>query len=360
MLFNTPRPFRKIIHVDMDCFYAAIEMRDNPALVNKPIAVGGESDRRGVLCTCNYIARQFGVRSAMPTAFAYRLCPDLIVLPVNMAKYRQVARTVHDIFHEFTVQVEPLSLDEAFLDVSDISEYHGSATLIAKAIRERIWKTEKLTASAGVAPNKLLAKIASGWKKPNGLFVITPDQINVFMKELPIEQLWGVGKVTAGKLHRMNFNTCEDLQKLSLFELVNTFGKLGQHLYDQCRGIDHREVKSTRTRKSLSVEETFAFDIENLSHCIPPLTELYARLLHRLQAMKSYLSIKNQFVKLKFADFTLKTAEIVSHEINFETFWDLLAKSFTQSNKPIRLLGIGVHFDSEADTGCYLQQELEL
>jgi DNA polymerase-4 len=350
----------KIIHIDMDCFYAAIEMRDNPALKNKPVAVGGESDRRGVLCTCNYLARQYGVRSAMPTAYAYRLCPDLIVVPVNMAKYRQVAQAIHEIFHEFTEQVEPLSLDEAFLDVSDTPHYHGSATWIANAIRQKIWQEEHLTASAGIAPNKLLAKIASGWKKPNGLFTITPDEIAAFMEELPVEQLWGVGRVTAEKLHRMNLTTCADLQKVSLLELITVFGKLGQHLYDQCRGIDHRTVKAMRTRKSLSVEETFAHDIAQLSQCIQPLTELYARLIRRLQTSTSTLAIKNQFVKIKLSDFTLKTAEIASHAIRFDLYWDLLEKLLINSEQPIRLLGIGVHFDSSTSHDIYAQQELEL
>jgi DNA polymerase-4 len=190
---------RKIIHVDMDCFYAAVEIRDNPALAGKPVAVGGASDARGVLCTCNYVARKFGVRSAMATAKAYRLCPDLIVLPVDMQKYRQIARHIHAIFRDFTDLVEPLSLDEAYLDVSDALHHQGSATRMAEAIRARIWQEHQLTASAGVSSNKLLAKIASGWKKPDGLFVIEPDEIAVFMKTLPVKELYGVGKVTAQK-----------------------------------------------------------------------------------------------------------------------------------------------------------------
>lgn len=188
---------RKIIHVDMDCFYAGIEIRDNPSLATKPVAVGGASNQRGVLCTCNYIARQYGVRSAMPTAIAYRHCPDLIVLPVNMPKYRQISESIHRIFKEFTELVEPLALDEAFLDVSESSLYRGSATWIAEAIRNKIWQKEQLTASAGVAPNKFLAKIASGWNKPNGVFVIRPEQILSFVSQLPVTKLFGVGKVTA-------------------------------------------------------------------------------------------------------------------------------------------------------------------
>lgn len=192
-------PTRKIIHVDMDCFYAAIEIRDNPSLANRPVAVGEKPENRGVICTSNYIARRHGVRSAMSSATAFRLCPDLILLPVNIEKYRQVAKRIQSLFSAFTPLVEPLSLDEAYLDVTGSSHCQGSATWIAQAIRKQIWETEQLTASAGVAPNKFLAKIASGWKKPNGLFVITPPEIPAFVKNLAIEELFGVGKVTAEK-----------------------------------------------------------------------------------------------------------------------------------------------------------------
>lgn len=169
---------RKIIHIDMDCFYAAIEIRDNPSLNNKPVAVGGAANQRGVLCTCNYIARKYGVHSAMPTAVAQRLCPGLVVLPVNMPKYKSVSQSINSIFQQFTDLVEPLSLDEAFLDVTHSIYCRGSATLMAQAIRETIFKEQQLTASAGVAPNKFLAKIASAWNKPNGLFVITPEEVS--------------------------------------------------------------------------------------------------------------------------------------------------------------------------------------
>jgi len=216
---------KKIIHIDMDCFYAAVEIRDNPALADKPVAVGGLAEERGVLCTCNYIARKYKVRSAMATAYAKRLCPNLIVLPVNMNKYREVANVIHGIFREFTDLVEPLSLDEAYLDVSDSPFFQGSATLIAKAIREKIWDTVNLTASAGVAPNKFLAKIASGWNKPNGLFVVRPQDVDGFVQQLAVDELFGVGKVTAKKLHDLGLKTCLDLQKKSLPELIDHLGE---------------------------------------------------------------------------------------------------------------------------------------
>lgn len=335
---------RKIIHVDMDCFYAAIEIRDNPALVDKPVAVGASPNERGVITTCNYIARQYGVRSAMATGMAYRLCKNLIVLPVNMSKYRQVAQRVHAVFREFTDLVEPLSLDEAYLDVTNSPHCQGSATLIARAIRARIWETEKLTASAGVAPNKFLAKIASGWKKPNGLFVIRPDEIEAFIKVLPVDELYGVGKVTAARLHQLGLKTCCDLQKLSYENLIARFGKLGQHLYNQCRGIDERAVEPNRVRKSLSVERTFSRDLSNIEDCLKIIHDLYGKLLQRIQESAPERMIKNQCIKIKFNNFQITTAETLSHEINLENYLKLFRETYRKYPRPIRLLGLGLHF----------------
>jgi len=346
---------RKIIHIDMDCFYAAIEMRDNPALLNQPIAVGGSSDKRGVLCTCNYLARQYGVRSAMPTATALRLCPNLIVLPVNMKKYKQVAKRIHAVFHEFTDLVEPLALDEAYLDVSNSKHYRGSATLIAQAIRERIWEMEKLTASAGVAPNKCLAKIASTWKKPNGLFTIRPQEVEEFVKILPVTKLFGVGKVMAEKLHAKGLMTCADLQKVTLPELVNQFGKVGKYLYDQCRGIDLRPVQPNRVRKSLSVERTFVQDINHANECSQAMQELYENLTERLSNSAAGYTIKNQYIKIKFHDFTVTTAEVMGQTANFEKYWNLFCEAYNRAKKPIRLLGLGVHFAHEQQLKKHVQ-----
>lgn len=338
---------RKIIHIDMDCFYAAIEIRDNPTLANKPVAVGGPTDERGVLCTCNYIARKFKVRSAMSTAYAKRLCPDLIVLPVNMQKYREVSLIIRNIFLEFTPLVEPLSLDEAYLDVTNSPHYQGSATLIANAIREKIWNAVHLTASAGVSSNKLLAKIASGWRKPNGLFVIRPQEIDHFMKSLPVDELFGVGKVTAKKLHGLGFNTCADLQTASLDKLIMYFGEKGGHrLYEQCRGIDHRAVEPNRVRKSLSVEHTFKQDITLNDQCINNLHELYNDLIARLKKYEKR-PIKNQCIKIKLSNFKVITLERSSHDINFSLFEHLLLELINRSYGKIRLMGIGVHFSKE-------------
>lgn len=336
---------RKIIHLDMDCFYAAVEIRDNPALADKPVAVGGEASERGVLCTCNYIARKFKVRSAMSTAFAKHLCPDLIILPVNMNKYREVAKIIHSIFREFTDLVEPLSLDEAYLDVTNSVYCQGSATLIAKEIKEKIWDTVKLTASAGVSSNKLLAKIASGWKKPNGLFVIRPPDIENFMINLSVEELFGVGKVTAEKLHGLGVKTCSDLQKISLLELTNHFGeKSSKRLYEQCRGIDDRAVEPNKIRKSLSVEQTFKQDILIDDNCISILHKLYDQLTVRIKKHAADRQIKNQCIKIKLANFKVITLEKSCQLLNFYLYEQLLTEASGRSYGKIRLLGIGVHF----------------
>lgn len=329
----------------MDCFYAAVEIRDNPTLADKPVAVGGSADERGVLCTCNYIARKFKVKSAMATAYAKKLCPDLIVLPVNMNKYREVAYIIRNIFLEFTPLVEPLSLDEAYLDVTGASHHQGSATLMAQAIRQKIWDTVHLTASAGVSSNKLLAKIASGWNKPNGLFVIRPQDIDQFILNLPVDELFGVGKVTANKLHQLGIKTCSDLQGISLIDLKNHFGKkCSDRLYEQCRGIDNRVVEPNRMRKSLSVEQTFKQDInmDDRSHII--LLDLYESLMVRLKKYTDHHPIKNQCIKIKLSNFKVITMERSSQEINFSLYEQLLSELTNRSYGKIRLMGIGVHF----------------
>lgn len=335
---------RKIIHVDMDCFYAAIEIRDRPELANKPVAVGGPLHSRGVICTANYLARKFGVHSAMPASYAARLCKDLVILPVDMPKYRAVAQRIQAIFKEFTPLVEPLALDEAYLDVSNISAYQGSATLMAKAIKQRILESENLIASAGVAPNKFLAKIASGWKKPDGFFVIRPQDVEEFVRGLAVQELYGVGKVTAAKLHDMGIKTCTDLQRLSLAELSIKFGKLGQALFNQCHGLDYRKVEPNRIRKSLSVERTFPQDLKTEQQCMELLPELYRQLQQRLVNYAAEYPVKNQFIKVKFNNFKQISAEIKVTELNLENFYNLLQQSLARELRPIRLLGVGVHF----------------
>jgi DNA polymerase IV len=337
---------RKIIHIDMDCFYAAVEIRDNPALAKLPVAVGGSADRRGVLCTCNYVARKYGVHSAMPTSYAKRLCPELVVLPVNFAKYKDVSKRIQAMFKQFTNLVEPLALDEAFLDVTNSEYCNGSAMLIAEEIRRQIWQNEHLTASAGVASNKLLAKIGSGYNKPNGIFVIRPHEIDQFMQDLPVNKLFGVGSVTLNKLKQLNISTCNDLQQLKLNELIGHFGnKFGQGLYYQCRGIDERSVNPNRVRKSLSVEETFIKDLTSTADSIEQIKLLHVELLRRLDLAKIDRPIKSQFIKIKFNNFKQITAELASEQPNVDKYLALFSQAYTKYNIPIRLLGIGVHFD---------------
>ncbi|MBU0455509.1 MAG: DNA polymerase IV [Gammaproteobacteria bacterium] len=334
---------RKIIHVDMDCFFAAIEMRDNPALRNKPVAVGGKPEQRGVLATCNYLARKYGLHSAMASARALRLCPKLVLIPVHMEKYKAVSKVIYRIFKQYTPLVEMLSLDEAFLDVTHCEHCHGSATLIAKTIKQRIKKELNLTASAGVATNKFLAKVASEWNKPDSLFVITPEQVDAFLKQLPVTKIFGVGQVTAKKLHAMQVVTCEDLQQISLEQLVAHFGKMGARLYELSRGIDHRPVEPDRVSKSLSVEETFAQDLESYELCVSKLPTLIKRLNKRLQRV-SDLIIYKQFVKIKFADFKRTTIETTTDHLDEELFTQLLQIRWQQWNKSVRLIGVGVRF----------------
>ena len=345
---NPPIKQRKIIHVDMDCFYAAIEIRDNPKLEGKPVAVGGQPNTRGVLCTCNYEARKFGVRSAMPSSHAVRLCPDLIILPINFDKYRKASRNIRHIFQNYTDLIEPLSLDEAYLDVTNSSLHSGSATLIAQEIRQNIFDSEKITASAGIAPNKMLAKIASDWNKPNGQYVIIPDKIAEFIVDLPVKKLFGVGKVTAEKLHQLNVNTCGDLQKFSLPELIKQFGNYGNQLHQMSLGIDDREVITERTRKSLSVENTFQNDY--LPDQVPEyiFDNLFNELKTRLgKSGKKESDIKTVFIKIKFSDFTSTTAQSAFFGLTTKPFKQLFKIRSEQEKKPIRLIGFGVHFSEK-------------
>lgn len=332
---------RKIIHVDMDCFFAAVEVRDNPSLKGRPVAVGGKLGARGVLSTCNYEARKYGLHSAMPTSRALMLCPKLVLLPVDISKYKSVSKVLYRIFRQYTPLVEMLSLDEAFLDVTDCEYCKGSATLIAKTIKNRIKKELQLTASAGVAPNKFLAKVASDWLKPDGLFVITPDRVEEFIKDLPVTKIFGVGKVTAKKLHDMNIMTCADLQKETLFGLSEKFGKMGSRFYQLCRGIDDREVNPKRQRKSVSVEKTFPKDLVGVDEVLLKLPSLINRLRRNLSSVPD-LKIKKHFIKIKFNDFKLTTAEVTNEEFSEKIFYDLIKAKICQHNKPIRLLGVGI------------------
>lgn len=337
-------PQRKIIHIDMDCFYAAVEMRDNPALRGIPIAVGGAADRRGVVSTCNYEAREYGVHSAMATAYALRLCPSLEVLPVRMNYYTEISRQIREIFRRYTDLIEPLSLDEAFLDVTDSNQCNGSATLIAQDIRAAIRRELNLTASAGVAPNKFLAKICSDENKPDGQCVVPPDQVEAFVRDLPLEKIPGVGRVTLKRLARHGLRTCADVRALDERELIRRFGGLGEMLYKRARGIDDRPLATSRVRKSLSVERTFAEDIPDPCAARDALDSLFEELTRRLERHGGR-AIKNQQVKLKFADFKLTTMERHSDQLDKSLFEEMMPRAWERgTGKGIRLLGIGVTF----------------
>lgn len=333
---------RKIIHVDCDCFYAAIEMRDDPSLANRPIAVGGLADRRGVIATCNYEARAYGVRSAMASGHALKLCPDLLILRPRMEAYREASREIQGIFRTYTNLIEPLSLDEAYLDVSDCEHFAGSATRIAQDIRRRVWHQLRITVSAGVAPNKFLAKIASDWNKPDGLFVITPAQVDDFVQMLPVNKLHGVGRVTAEKLKRMGIQTCADLRTWRRLDLVRDFGSFGERLWGLAHGIDERAVQVESRRQSVSVENTYDRDLPDLAACLERLPQLLDELAGRMARLDNSYRPGKPFVKLKFHDFTQTTVEQAGAGLELEAYSDLLAGAFARGKRPVRLIGVGV------------------
>ena len=338
---TNPGPPRAIIHLDMDCFYAAIEVRDCPALRGKPVGVGGARDRRGVLTTCNYEARAFGVHSAMPTFMALQRCPSLIVLPTRFDVYRREAAVVREILHRFSPLVEPLSLDEAYLDVTTQPGAPGS---LAQMIRDLIFHKTKLTSSAGIGPNKLIAKIASAMRKPNGQLEVTAAEVAGFMENLPVREIWGIGEKTERRLQDLGVRTCGELQRFSRPGLVDLFGKFGSELFDLCRGIDDRPVEPDRPRKSLSTEETFPSDLETLEQCEERLGELFQELMADLAQKETNRRVTKIFVKLKFADFTRTTAERAGPDPTISAFQTLLSEAFARTGKKVRLIGVGVRF----------------
>lgn len=339
---------RKIIHCDCDCFYAAVETRDDPRLRGRPVAVGGRPDQRGVVATCNYEAREFGVRSAMATSQALQRCPALIVLPPTMEKYRVASRQILSIYRHYTELVEPLSLDEAYLDVSDALHCQGSATLMAREIRARIATDVGITASAGIAPNKFVAKIASDWNKPDGQYVVLPEQVDAFVAALPVKKIFGVGAVTAAKLNRLGATTCADLRGWSLLELQQHFGKFGTRLYELVRGIDLREVCSNRERKSISVEETYNQDLPDLAACEAPMRTLVEQLQLRVLRNDAVRYVRRLTVKIRFADFRQTSVECVGTAIELSAFRQLLETGFGRGMQPVRLLGAGVRLVEDA------------
>ena len=340
---------RKIIHVDMDCFYAAVEMRDNPALTHVPIAIGGSADRRGVISTCNYPARKYGVRSAMATAYALRLCPDLVLVKGRMDIYQAESKRIRAIFERYTHLIEPLSLDEAYLDVSECRQFGGSATLIAEDIRRAIFEETGLTASAGVAPCKFVAKIASDENKPNGLCVVTPDKLDDFVRTLQLGKIPGVGKVTLQKLNHHGLYTCEDIRQYPFERLQKLMGKFGKDLWNRAHGIDERALSVHRKRKSVGVERTLSEDIDSMASCHDVLGKLIPQLTSRLYRHLNLSNdselprIKHLGVKLKFSDFQQTTVEHRQSSFDPEQFMPLLEEAFSRGNgRGIRLVGVHV------------------
>ena len=344
-------PQRKIIHIDMDAFFASVEMRDEPSYRNIPLAVGGSERQRGVISTCNYEARQYGIHSAMSTAWAKKLCPHLTVVRGRMQVYREVSQQVRAIFARYTDLIEPLSLDEAYLDVTECQQLHGSATLIAQAIREDIRNELNLTASAGVAPIKFLAKIASDMNKPDGQFVITPSTQQSFIDSLPLGKIPGVGKVSLQKLQNAGFYVGEDIRKTDYLELTRKFGRLGHSLWHRSHGVDNREVTPHRQRKSVGVERTFATNISTFDECWQIIEhKLFPELYQRLGKASPDYAITKQGIKVKFADFQQTTIEHVHGRLDLPYFRELLQEVLTRQNgREIRLLGLSVMLKSEQE-----------
>jgi len=349
---------QKIIHCDADCFFAAIEMRDDPSLCGNPVAVGGDVDRRGVISTCNYEARRFGIHSAMASGVAKRKCPHLIILPHRMDAYRDASMAMRHIFYEFTDRVEPLSLDEAFLDVTHSELCRGSATLIAKEIRRRVKSEVGITLSAGVAPNKFLAKVASDWRKPDGLFVIPPESVAAFVSELDVKKIYGVGKATAARLAELNITTCADLQRVGVFELTRRFGQMGARLHELSRGVDNRQANVSRRRKSLSVEHTFPEDLQTVDLCIRQLPSLMQQLMGRLHRLDDDYRVIKLLVKMKFADFTSTTVECSAVGVNLLELQRLCIDAYKRVTLPVRLLGVGVRFVDLREDKAFFQLDL--
>lgn len=340
-LLNTDR---KIIHVDMDAFYASVEQMDNPELQGKPVAVGG-SKERGVVAAASYEARKFGVRSAMPSVIAARRCPDLIFVKPRFERYKEISNQIRAIFYDYTDLVEPLSLDEAYLDVSENKPNNPSASLIAKEIRDRIKDEVGLNASAGISINKFTAKIASDINKPNGQKTIPPEEVISFLEELPIEKFFGVGKVTAKKMNTHGIFTGKQLKEFSIEYLSKHFGKSGGHFYNIVRGIQNSEVKPNRIRKSVGAERTFSKDLSSEHFMLEQLSTIGDELEKRL--LKSKVKGRTITVKLKFSDFTQQTrSKTIDHFINLkEDFFPIVTELIYQQppKSSVRLLGISMN-----------------
>lgn len=334
-------PFRKIIHVDMDAFYASVEQLDRPDLRGKPIAVSG-GEKRGVVSAASYEARKYGVRSAMSGVLAKQKCPQLVFVKPRFDRYKEISRKIRDIFFDYTDLVEPLSLDEAYLDVTENKKGNPSASLIAQEIRDRIWNELELRASAGVSINKFLAKVASDINKPNGQKTIPPEEVLTFLEELPINKFFGVGKVTAAKMYNHGIFTGKDLKAKSREEMNDLFGKSGLHYYQIVRGIQKSQVKPNRIRKSIAAERTFTENLSSEVFMLEKLTQIADELERRM--LHSKTKGKTITLKIKYSDFTQQTrSRTVDHFIDKkEAFMPIVEELLYQERmkNSVRLLGI--------------------
>jgi DNA polymerase IV len=354
---------RKIIHVDMDAFFASVEQRDQPDYQGKPLIVGGQPNSRGVVAACSYEARQFGIHSAMPCSQAYRLCPQAIFVPPRFEAYKEVSTQIREVFWRYASEVEPLSLDEAYLDVTYTAEYNGSATLIAKAIKREILEETNLIASAGVSYNKFLAKVASDMDKPDGLYVIKPEQGQGFVSKLAIGKFHGIGPATEAKMNKLGIETGRDLRLLSQDELTQKFGKSGQYYYNISRGIDHRPVRSQRVRKSLGKETTFAEDTLSVEVLLAKLAPLAEQVLASLD--KQELKARTLTLKVKYSNFQQVTRAYTSEEaLDFDAVQLLLPVLMAKTEAgslPVRLVGLSLSgFDRPKPVKVQSQLDLGL
>jgi DNA polymerase-4 len=330
----------------MDAFYASVEQRDRPELRGKPVVVGGDPSGRGVVAASSYEARKFGVRSAMSAAKAYRLCPQAIFVKPNFHKYKEVSEQIHSIFNEITPMVEPLSLDEAYLDVTQNLLNEPLASKVARYIKDRIKQVTQLTASAGVGPNKFIAKIASDLKKPDGLVVIPPERVLEFLEKLPVEKIWGVGPATAESLHRLGLRTAGDIRRASLSELERELGKYGPFLHGLSQGIDDRPVESDWEPKTRGTETTFEKDILERDYLVQVLEDQAAEIADELKEMDR--PARTVTLKLRYADFTTITRSrtlarpFYDAKTIFKTAAELLDDKTEAGARPVRLIGVSV------------------
>lgn len=357
---------RKIIHIDMDAFFASVEQRDNPSLRGKPVAVGGSPDKRGVVAAASYEARKFGVHSAMPSRTAIQKCPQLLFVKPRFDVYRSISEQIRNIFYEYTDLVEPLSLDEAYLDVTVNKMDMPSATLLAREIKDRIWDELHLTASAGVSLNKFLAKTASGLNKPNGLTLIPPAEAEAFVAKLPVESFYGIGHVTAEKMHQLGISSGADLRTWTEVDLVRKFGKAGSFYFSIVRGSDDRPVVPNRVRKSIGAEESYADDLSDRYAFVTALSEIVVVLAERME--RSQARGRTLTLKVKYADYQQVTRSrtlsepISDHDEMLNLALELLADTEVE-NRHARLLGLTISnldgAEGEDDGSEYVQLTID-